>query len=79
MATSYIYWQDILDVNAHPMETEDFINELMSLRGVEVAILFIGQLEGGTKVSFRSRGTLDCSKFAETLGEADTKQPPEQV
>ncbi|MBX9656641.1 bifunctional oligoribonuclease/PAP phosphatase NrnA [bacterium] len=68
LATSYIYWQDIMDVNAHPMETEDFINELMSLRGVEVAVLFIGQLEGGTKVSFRSRGNFDCSKFAETLG-----------
>ena len=68
LATSYVYWQDIMDVNAHPMETEDFINELMSLRGVEVAVLFIGQLEGGTKVSFRSRGTFDCSKFAETLG-----------
>lgn len=67
VATSWLSWEEILSVGAHPMETEDFINELMSLRGVEVAVLFIGQADGGTKVSFRSRSKFDCSACAEQL------------
>jgi phosphoesterase RecJ-like protein len=68
LATSYLSWQDIIDVQAHPMETEDFINELMRLAGVEVAALFLGQVGGGTKVSLRSRNNFDCSRFSESLG-----------
>jgi phosphoesterase RecJ-like protein len=68
LVTSYLSWSDIIDLGAHPMETEDFINELMTLAGVEVAIIFIGQIDGGTKVSFRSRSTFDCSAFAEQFG-----------
>jgi phosphoesterase RecJ-like protein len=68
LATSYLSWDDIIGMGAHPMETEDFINELMTLAGVQVAILFIGQADGGTKVSFRSRSSFDCSAFAERFG-----------
>ncbi|MBY0587351.1 bifunctional oligoribonuclease/PAP phosphatase NrnA [bacterium] len=68
LATSYLSWDDIMKLGAHPMETEDFINELMTLASVEVAILFIGQADGGTKASFRSRSSFDCSHFAEQFG-----------
>jgi phosphoesterase RecJ-like protein len=68
LVSSYLAWSDIIALGAHPMETEDFINELMTLAGVEVAILFIGQMDGGTKVSFRSRSSFDCSAFAEQFG-----------
>lgn len=68
LATSHLYWDDILALQAHPMETEDFINHLMSVQGVETAVLFIGQSEGGTKVSFRSHGFLDCSQAAAEFG-----------
>jgi phosphoesterase RecJ-like protein len=68
LVTSYLAWNDIIDLGAHPMETEDFINELMTLAGVDVAIIFIGQIDGGTKVSFRSRSAFDCSAFAEQFG-----------
>lgn len=68
IASSYIRWQDFVDTGAHPMETEDFINELMTLRRVEVAALFISQSDGGTKVSFRSRSSFDCSAMAASLG-----------
>lgn len=67
LASSYITQADILESGAHPMDTEDFINYLMSLRGVDTGILFIEQREGGTKVSFRSR-TIDCSRLAEQFG-----------
>lgn len=87
LAIASVRWHEIMDVGAHPMETEDFINELMSLDGVEVAALFIGQAEGGTKVSFRSRCGFDCSRFAERFGGgghaaaagASFADPPESV
>lgn len=68
LATSFVTQADIHESGAHPMDTEDFINYLMSLRGVETAVLFIEQQNGGTKVSFRSRGGLDCSSVAEQFG-----------
>lgn len=68
LATSHVLWEDIIAAHAHPMETEDFINHPLTLKGVEAAVLFIGQLEGGTKVSFRSRGGLDVASIAERFG-----------
>lgn len=68
LAYSHVLWQDIIDVGAHPMETEDLINFPMSLEGAEGALIFIGQSEGGTKVSFRSQGKLDCSELASRFG-----------
>lgn len=66
IATVSVTQADIADVGAHPMDTEDFIVYLMSLNGVESAVLFIEQKDRqSTKVSFRSRGTIDCSKLAE--------------
>jgi phosphoesterase RecJ-like protein len=50
-----------------PGDTEDLINFPRSVEGVEVALVFIEQLDGGTKVSFRSR-SLDVSKLAERFG-----------
>jgi phosphoesterase RecJ-like protein len=40
----------------------------VSLRGVEVGMLFIEQARGGVKVSLRSRNGLDCARLAATLG-----------
>ncbi|MFO0947403.1 MAG: bifunctional oligoribonuclease/PAP phosphatase NrnA [Planctomycetota bacterium] len=68
LATSYVLWEDIIAAKAHPMETEDFINYPLTVKGVETAILFIGQVEGGTKVSFRSRGGLNVAEIAEQFG-----------
>lgn len=50
-----------------PGDTEDLINFPRSVEGVEVALVFIEQIDGGTKVSFRSRA-LDVSKLAERFG-----------
>jgi phosphoesterase RecJ-like protein len=50
-----------------PGDTEDLINFPRSVEGVEVALVFIEQADGGTKVSFRSRSA-DVSKLAERFG-----------
>ena len=40
----------------------------MSLRGVEVGLLFIEQARGGIKLSLRSRDGLDCARLAGEFG-----------
>ncbi len=49
---------------AVPGDTEDLINYPRSIEGVEMAMIFIEQPDGGTKVSFRARSA-DVSKVAE--------------
>lgn len=66
LATVSVSQADIAAAEAHPMDTEDFIVYLMSIQGVEAAVLFIEQKDlKTTKASFRSRGAIDCSKLAE--------------
>ena len=50
-----------------PGDTEDLINYPRSVEGVEVAMVFIEQPGGGTKVSFRAK-SVDVSKIAERFG-----------
>lgn len=50
-----------------PGDTEDLINFPRSIEGVEVALVFIEQVDGGTKVSLRAR-SVDVSKIAEQFG-----------
>jgi|SRR5579883_608393 len=50
-----------------PGDTEDLINYPRGVEGVEIALVFIEQQDGGTKISFRSRSA-DVSKLAEKFG-----------
>jgi phosphoesterase RecJ-like protein len=69
LAWAQVSRQDIADSDAHPMDTEDFIAQLMGVAGVESAVFFVEQAGGrATKISFRSRSGADCSKFAERYG-----------
>lgn len=63
-----IFVSDYADTGAVPGDTEDLINYPRSVDGVEVALVFIEQLEGGTKISFRARSRVDVSKLAERFG-----------
>ena len=67
IAFTEIYLKDYAETGAVPGDTEELINYPRSVEGVEVALLFIEQLEGGTKVSFRSRSKVDVAKLAETF------------
>lgn len=68
LAYSFVTQQDIRNAQAHPMDTEDFITLPMAVAGVDAAALFIEQREGGTKISLRSRGLIDCSATAALFG-----------
>ncbi|OWK46372.1 DHH family phosphoesterase [Fimbriiglobus ruber] len=65
IAFTEVYLRDYEATGAVPGDTEDLINYPRSIDGVEVALLFIEQPGGGTKISFRSRAKVDVSALAE--------------
>ncbi len=68
VAYAVISRQDLERTGAIPQDSEDLVDFTVSLRGVEVGMLFIEQARGGVKVSFRSRNGIDCARLAATLG-----------
>jgi phosphoesterase RecJ-like protein len=67
VAYTEIKLSDYAATGAVPGDTEDLINFPRGVEGVEIALVFIEQVDGGTKVSFRSRAA-DVSKLAERFG-----------
>lgn len=68
VAHSCILLPDYAATGALPPDSEDLVNLTLGIAGVEVGLLFMEQPAGGTKVSFRSRGSLDVRKLAEQFG-----------
>ena len=62
---SSVLQPDFNEVGALSSETDDFINYLLRVRGTRVAVLFSEVRPQVFKVSFRSRGIVDCSSIAE--------------
>jgi phosphoesterase RecJ-like protein len=60
--------EDLLRTGAVPPDTEDLVDFTVSLRGVDIGLLFIEQARGGVKVSFRTRTDVDCSRLAGQFG-----------
>jgi len=54
--------------NAKANYTENFVNYVRAVDGIEVAIFFLETAEGKVKISFRSRGTIDVSTIARKFG-----------
>ena len=67
IAFTEIYLSDYPATQSVPGDTEDLITYPRAVEGVDVALVFIEQADGGTKVSFRARA-LDVSKIAERFG-----------
>jgi phosphoesterase RecJ-like protein len=59
---------DLARTGAIPQDSEDLIDFTVSLRGVEVGMLFVEQASGAVKVSFRSRSGFDCCRLAASVG-----------
>jgi phosphoesterase RecJ-like protein len=68
IAFTEIYLADYPATGAVPGDTEDLINFPRSIAGVEVAVVFIEQVDGGTKISLRARSRVDVSRIAERFG-----------
>jgi phosphoesterase RecJ-like protein len=67
IAFTEIRLADYAATGAVPGDTEDLINYPRGVENVEIALVFNEQVDGGTKVSFRSRAA-DVSKLAELFG-----------
>jgi phosphoesterase RecJ-like protein len=65
---TYVSSQDFADTGAQKTDTEDAINMLLAVGGVEAAILFVELEPHVTKVSLRSRGAFDARMVAEQFG-----------
>jgi phosphoesterase RecJ-like protein len=59
---------DLERTGAIPPDTEDLVDYTVSLRGVEVGLLFIEMKKGGIKLSLRSRTGFDCASLAAQFG-----------
>jgi len=65
---STVRQSDIKEVKALPSDTEDLVNLTLAVKGTEVAVILIEQPDGRIKVSFRSRGPVDCNLLAARFG-----------
>jgi phosphoesterase RecJ-like protein len=65
---TYVTAADFAETAAQKTDTEDAINMLLAVAGVEAAIMFVELEPGLTKVSLRSRGQFDARAVAEKFG-----------
>lgn len=68
LAYAAVGLDDLHRTGAIPPDTEDLIDYTVSLRGVELGLLFIEQAKDGVKVSFRTRSGVDCAAMAGLFG-----------
>ena len=59
---------DLREAGAEPTDTEDVINRLLGVAGVDVALLFLELGPEETKVSLRSHSSVDVRAVAERFG-----------
>ena len=68
LAHTHVLKEDFQATGSLPSDTEDVVNMALAIKGTEVAVILVEQNGGLFKVSFRSRGPLDCSRLAEQFG-----------
>ena len=68
VAYSTIRQADLRSTGALASDSEDLVNYSLSISGVEVGLMFVEQDAGAVKVSFRSRGGVDCTQLAAPFG-----------
>jgi phosphoesterase RecJ-like protein len=73
-AHTWVLRKDFEETSAHPSDTEDLVNDCLTVDGVQCAFIVIEQPSGQMKVSFRSRSTVDVAKVAEQFGGGGHKQ-----
>lgn len=65
---TYVEKEDFERMGAVPSDTEDAINLTLAVANTKAAVIFVGQLRGGFKLSFRSRCDMDCNEIARQFG-----------
>ena len=65
---TYVQREDFEKMDAQPNDTEDSINLTLTVQHAQAAVIFIGQMRGGFKLSFRSQCGVDCNEVASQFG-----------
>ena len=65
---TYVEKEDFEMMGAEPNDTEDAINLTLAVKGAQAAVIFVGQVRGGFKLSFRSQCQMDCNEIAQQFG-----------
>ena len=68
LAHTYIKPEDYEETGALPSDTEDLINLALEIDGTRFAVIMVGQVAGGYKISFRSRCGVACNEVAKEFG-----------
>ena len=68
LAHTFIDAGDYAATGALPSDTEDLVNLLLEIEGTKFAVILVGQVEGGYKISFRSRCGVECNEVASEFG-----------
>ncbi|QEG24438.1 DHH family phosphoesterase [Mariniblastus fucicola] len=68
LAHTYIKPDDYEKTGAHPTDTEDLINLALEIEGTVFAVIMVGQVSGGYKMSFRSRCDVAANEVAKAFG-----------
>jgi len=65
---THVLKEDFEATGALPSDTEDAINLTLTVNGTKAAVIFVEQMKGGFKLSFRSRCAMDCNQVARMFG-----------
>jgi phosphoesterase RecJ-like protein len=74
MLWTHVTAEDFRECGAQRTDTEDAINTLLTVKGVEAAVLFVELEPDVTKVSLRSRSEFNVNKVAELFGGGGHRQ-----
>ena len=74
LAYTWVKQADYVETGARPADTEDLVNECLTIGGTECAFIAIEQPNKRIKVSFRSRTSLNVAQIAEQFGGGGHKQ-----
>ena len=74
LAWTYVTLVDYRETGAEPPDTEDLVNECLTVGEVEAAFILIEQTNGNVKASLRSRSHIDVSGIAGSFGGGGHKQ-----
>ena len=74
LAWTFVTLVDYRETGAQPPDTEDLVNECLTVGDVEAAFILIEQYNGNVKASLRCRGHLDVSSIAGQFGGGGHKQ-----
>lgn len=74
VAHTLITRQDFVDTGAVPTDTEELVNQCLTIEGTQAAFILVEQVDGRVKGSLRSRSTVSVAAIAEQFGGGGHRQ-----